>query len=583
MRSLYFLFGVSISLALMAAMSGCCGPFCMVERDVSQVGGEDAVTVDMPFAMGYQSRCVQGVDGSYSHHSNSTYFDVDFDTPNGEDDIVYAPVSGTAYVHESDPTRNFGNHINPDMNDGTYLVLGHMEDIFVSDGSEVAAGQILGFEGTTGYSTGDHVHMGRHDGDATQDAVRGTSIEGLEFSLYDATTRQTLTESTGDMTCDLSSGHVYQSTLPVNRWHPDGSLVKTPSDAQVYLVESGQLRYISDETAFWSRNYSFSDVALIDTDEEACYGLGSDISGSSEVQAVYQSGVVWLLLETPSTSNRQRLRVKSTGWQAVLKSWGVVASTYDDLATKPMDGNLTDWPDSGYALFRDGSLISEVSSSAVYVVSDGIAMPIESWDTYLLMGFGSRAVSEVDNGTVASVMSRVGDCNTNTYCVSHEDATTCGGPSGSEGAYDSGGEGGAPDTGQLDTGYVPQQTDTGSEAANQSLSVSWSTPSLATASRIALSGEYSSGGAAQGWQNYGEVSNASNLTQVFVNAAPGDSLRFSVEYTIGGNTSWSCLAPFPPGTVQGSPSAVWNGQALPVVATDDPSSDGCGLTVTVPN
>lgn len=572
MRSLYFFFGVTISLALFAALGGCAN-YPGQHLGEGEVGGEDAVTIDMPFSMGYQSRCVQGVDGSYSHHSNSTYFDVDFDTPNDENDIVYAPTSGTAYVHESDPTRNFGNHINLDMNDGTYIVLGHMKDIFVADGSEVAAGQILGYEGTTGYSTGDHVHTGRHDGDATQDAVHGTSIEGLEFSFLDASTGEMLIESTGDMTCSLTGGHVYQSTLPVNRWHPNGSLVKTPSDAQVYLLENGQLRYISDETAFWSRNYSFSDVALIDNDEEACYGLGSDISGNSEVQAVYQSGVVWLLQGASSAGDRQRLRVKSTGWQAVLKSWGVVASTYDDLATKPNDGNLTDWPDSGYALFRDGSLLSEVASSAVYVVSDGIAMPIQSWDTYLLMGFGSRAVSEVDNGTVASVMSRVGDCNTNTYCITPDDVVTCGGPSGQEGTYDSGGEGGAPDTG----------FDTGSEAVSQSLSVSWSTPGLATASRIAFSGEYSSGGVGQGWRSYGEVTNTTTLTEVFVNAVAGDSLRFSVEYTIAGNTSWSCLAPFPSGTVQGTPSAVWNGQVLPVVATDDPSSDGCGLTVTVPN
>ncbi len=577
MRSLYFFFGVSIALLALVACSGC-ADYPGQHVGESEVGGEDAVTIDMPFATDYQSRCVQGVGGSYSHHSTSTYFDVDFDTPNNKDDIVYAPVDGTAYTHESDPTRNFGNHINVDLNDGTYIVLGHLKDIFVTDGSPVAAGQILGFEGTTGYSTGDHTHVGRHDGDATQDAVRGKSVEGLEFSLYDATTRQTLTELTGDMTCDLTSGHIYQSTLPVNRWHPNGSLVKTPGEAQVYLLEDGKLRYISDETAFWSRNYNFGDVALIDTAEEDCYGTGSDISGSSEVQAVYQSGVVWLLQGTPSAGDRQRLRVKSTGWQAVLKSWGVVASTYDDLATKPADGNLTNWPDSGYAMFRDGSLISEVSSSAVYFVSDGVAMPIQSWNTYLLMGFGSRAVSEVDNGTVASVMSRVGNCDSDVDCITTDDAVTCGGPA----ASDSTGEGGTPDTGN-DTGYVPQQTDTGSEAANQSLSVSWSTPGLATASRIAFSGEYTSGGAAQGWQNYGEVSNASSLTQVFVNALPGDNWRFSVEYTIGGNTSWSCLAPFPPGTVQGSPSAVWNGQALPVVATDDPSSNGCGLTVTVPN
>jgi hypothetical protein len=581
MRSLPFFFGVTISLAIISLMNGCCGGLCMVERSAEQAGGEDQVTVDLPFTAGYTARCVQGVNGAYSHHYNSTMFDVDFDTPNNVDDIIYAPSSGTVYVHESDPTHNFGRHINLDLNDGSYIVLGHMKDIFVSDGSEVAAGQILGYEGTTGYSTGDHVHVGRHSGDAARDAVYGTSLEGLAFNLVDETVGESLTsEATGDMTCDLSAGHYYSSLNSVNRWHPNGSLIKTPADAQVYLLEDGLTRYISGESAFWSRNYSFSEVALVDDDELACYGWGLDVAGSSEVQAVYQSGVVWLLIGQASDGTRQRWHVRSTGWQAVLKSWGITASTYNDLATKPSSGNVTSWPDSGYALFRDGSLVSEVSSSAVYFMSDGIAMPVESWDTFLLMGFGGRAVSEVDNGTVAAVMTRVGDCGTNTYCISHDDVATCGGSSGGEGTYD--GEGGVPDSG-LDTGYVPQQTDTGSDAPNGSLSVSWTTPGNVLASSIKLSGEYSSGGVAQGWRNYGEVTNAVSATNVFAAAKAGDSWRFSAEYTVGGNTSWSCLAPFPPGTVQGSATAVYNGQPLSVVATADPSSNGCGLTVTVPS
>ncbi len=581
MRSLYFWFGVSLVLAACALTTGCGGFY--PGQNVGTGGGEDAVTIAMPFAYGYQSRCTQGVDGVYSHHYTSTYYDVDFDTPNDVDDIVYAPTDGTVHVHTSDPTHNFGNHINLDLSDGTYIVLGHMKEIFVADGSEVAQGQILGYEGTTGASSGDHVHIGRHEGDATEDAVKGTSVEGLEFNFKDDTLGEELTELTGDMYCELTTGDIYQSLNQVNRWHPDGSLVKTPSNAQVYLVDGGQLRYVQDEDAFWSRNYSFQDVALIDQGEQDCYGWGEDIGGAYEVQAVYQSGTVWLLLDTQGGTERQRLRVKSTGWQAVLKSWGVVASTYDDLATKPMDGDLTDWPDNGYALFRDGSLISETDSSTVYVIADGVAEPIQSWDTYLLMGFGSREVSEVDPGTVTSVMSRVGDCGTNTYCITSADAQTCGGPSTEEGTYDEGGTGGVDSGVNLDTGYVPQSTDTGEVAANDSLSVSWNTPGLATASRITLSGEYSSGGVAQGWKTYGEVQNATTLTDVFVNAKAGDSLRFSVEYVVGGNTSWSCLAPFPSGTVQGTPSAVWEGQVLPVVATADPSSDGCGLTVTVPN
>lgn len=581
---LYFLV-----VALIAAYTtGCCDPNrpdCPQEDD-GVGGGQDDVTIDLPFDAGYTAQCVQGAGGTYSHHYTSTYYDVDMDTPNSQRDLVFAPVGGTAYVHDDNRTSGFGEHVNLDMGDGTYIILGHMDDIFITDGSEVAAGQLLGFEGTTGASTGDHMHIGRHDGDAASDGTKGESIEGLSFAMTDDSTGATGDVATSDMTCDLSYGHDYMSRLTTPRWHPDGSLVKTPDVATVYLLDNGDARAFVDESAFWSRGYDFDDVALVSDAEVDCYGVGLSITGQSDVTAVYDSGVVWLVF----AGEDKRQRVSSQGWQGVLKSWGISAATYDDL---PTASTVTDFASmrevSGNAMFRDGSLVSEATSSAVYVVGDGIAMPVETWDVFLLMGFGNRNVIEVDDGTVSAVMDAVGNCTTNAYCVTRDDVVACGGPlADSEGAYterdDDAEQGGAGDTaveapsGGDDTGPA---TDSGASA--DGLVLTWTTPSGDTADRITLSGEYvHSGGWSDGWQNLGSTLGDASLTYTADSAASGDSLRFSVEYVVDGTTTWSCLAPYPPGIVQGTSTATYRGTSVSVLTADDPSSNGCGLIVTIP-
>ncbi len=224
---------VCVLLALF--VSGCCDMQCQIERHMGENGGgRDAITINMPFAEGDSYRCSQGANGIYSHTGASTRYDADFDTRNDADEIVYAPAGGIAYVHYTDPYTNFGYHVNIDQGDGTYIIMAHLSSIFVENESEVTAGQIIGFEGTTGNSTGDHLHIGRHDGDASDDGIYGTSEEGLEFSASDGTLGTSVDSiAVSDLVCDLTSGHYYTSVLPVPLWHPNGTLVNTPGESTV--------------------------------------------------------------------------------------------------------------------------------------------------------------------------------------------------------------------------------------------------------------------------------------------------------------------------------------------------------------
>lgn len=594
-------------IMLLGILTGCCDYQCQIEREMEEAGGgRDAVTINLPFAEGDSYRCVQGANGSYSHSATSTRYDADFDTPNDTNEIVYAPVGGIAYVHDSDPYTNFGYHVNIDQGDGTYIILAHLSAIFVEDGSEVTAGQLIGFEGTTGNSTGDHVHIGRHAGDAADDGISGSSEAGLEFSASDGTLGTAVASiPVTDLTCDISAGHFYTSVLPVPLWHPDGTLVKTPSDSAVYLMEDGKARTFITEGSFTSRNYDFADIALISDAELDCMQAGTDISDETEVSAIYddEGGTgAWLLQGLPSESDRARQKVGTTGWQGVLKSWGVSASTYDDLPQNSDLGDLmSDYPVTGDTLtYRDGTLVSPSDASDVYLMSGGIAMPIETWDAYLLAGFWSRTVLEVDPNEFESVVSVEGSCATDTYCLTEGDLTTCGGPSEeSEGTFTTASEDSeeeseaeAEETTKEEESPAEEegpsedtQASEGSEdETTGDLVLIWTMPDNEVASRITLSGEYTpEGGSPQGWEaSLDETTGTSSVLHTR-SMNEGDAFRFSVEYVLGGSTSWSCLAPFPPGTVQGTTTATWNGKSQTVSAAEDPTSSGCGLSVTVTN
>lgn len=567
------------------------------DYDAGVGGGQDMITVDMPFARGYRSLCTQCAGGSYSHFYTSTYYDLDLDTPNNTDDLVYAPAGGVGYVHD-DPASGFGVHVNIDLGDGTYIVLGHLSEALIEDGEEVAAGMMVGYEGSTGDSSGDHVHFGRHLGSASEDAAFGESVEGLSVWAYDLATGELNAFKTEQMTCSLSSGHSYESQLPVSLWHPNGTLVKTPDASTVYLIEEGMARPIVSESVFWDMHYDFADLALVSPEELACYGAGDSVDGTYLVKAVYDGVKVWLVVEDAASATRRE--VPAAYWQAVLKSWGIQASTYDDLMTEEQFGTSLEMIsyDSEPAVFRDGTLVRENSSATVYAVSDGIAMPIEDWDTFLVMDFGAREILWVDDDAVAAVQGRVGSCSVDAHCVSFEDITTCGGPSGAEETFpgddeEADGEEAAeddpdgedsPDT--TDTGAGSETDDTGdtgtTSPAEATLEAEWSRAGDLF-DRIELSGEFvHADGVNEGWQTLATVYNATEVVYERHDVGPGDSLRFSVEFESGGSTSWSCLAPFPPGTLQGIADATYGGTPVVVNPEADPVSAGCGLLLQVP-
>lgn len=70
---------------------------------------------------------------------------------------VYAVKDGTAQVPGY--SNSYGNYVTITHEGGTKTRYAHMSSVVVSDGQEVTAGQVIGYVGSTGDSTGNHLHF----------------------------------------------------------------------------------------------------------------------------------------------------------------------------------------------------------------------------------------------------------------------------------------------------------------------------------------------------------------------------------------------------------------------------------------
>ncbi|WP_327243972.1 M23 family metallopeptidase [Streptomyces sp. NBC_01320] len=96
-----------------------------------------------------------GYKSSGSLWSSGRHSGIDFHAASGSS--VVAVGAGT--VVEAGWGGAYGNNIVLRMTDGTYTQYGHLSSIGVSVGQSVGAGQRIGLSGSTGNSTGPHLHF----------------------------------------------------------------------------------------------------------------------------------------------------------------------------------------------------------------------------------------------------------------------------------------------------------------------------------------------------------------------------------------------------------------------------------------
>ncbi|MFA6278626.1 MAG: peptidoglycan DD-metalloendopeptidase family protein [Candidatus Paceibacterota bacterium] len=74
---------------------------------------------------------------------------------------IHATAGGTVIIARSNGAWNggYGNYVVITHGNGSQTLYGHMKSVIVSSGQSVSSGQIIGYVGSTGQSTGPHLHF----------------------------------------------------------------------------------------------------------------------------------------------------------------------------------------------------------------------------------------------------------------------------------------------------------------------------------------------------------------------------------------------------------------------------------------
>ena len=100
------------------------------------------------------------VTGQYKNHGGT-----DIGAAYGSN--IYAAGGGTVTTVGNDP-NGYGNYVMIDHGNGMQTLYGHMSSVAVSQGQSVSQGQTIGYVGSTGLSTGPHLHYEVYDNGTRQ-------------------------------------------------------------------------------------------------------------------------------------------------------------------------------------------------------------------------------------------------------------------------------------------------------------------------------------------------------------------------------------------------------------------------------
>jgi murein DD-endopeptidase MepM/ murein hydrolase activator NlpD len=127
---------------------------------------DDGYVYSLPYAPGSSYKVTQGHNGSYSHTGAEQYA-IDWRMPVGT--AVHAARSGIVAKVKDDSSKGGGdrkyehcaNYILIRHDDGTLANYAHLQKAgsLVVVGQTVEAGDLIGFSGSTGFSTGPHLHF----------------------------------------------------------------------------------------------------------------------------------------------------------------------------------------------------------------------------------------------------------------------------------------------------------------------------------------------------------------------------------------------------------------------------------------
>lgn len=123
---------------------------------------------------------------------------------------IYCTVQGTViragWENPQDHSQGWGLRVAvKETNSNRYFYFGHLSSIAVSVNQSVSVGTVLGIEGSTGYSTGSHLHYCARLNDSASQPLNISQISGIpnQIGIYDSgeTPTPTPTEGNGFLVC----------------------------------------------------------------------------------------------------------------------------------------------------------------------------------------------------------------------------------------------------------------------------------------------------------------------------------------------------------------------------------------------
>ncbi|MEI6660375.1 MAG: peptidoglycan DD-metalloendopeptidase family protein [bacterium] len=112
-------------------------------------------------------------------HADQAY---DFAAPTGTP--IHAISGGTVLIaHPTGYNGGYGKYVVINFDDGRQAIFGHMSKVAVEEGDVVSQGEIIGYVGSTGHSTGPHVHIGFHG--SLGNPYIGLKLNSTDFQTND--------------------------------------------------------------------------------------------------------------------------------------------------------------------------------------------------------------------------------------------------------------------------------------------------------------------------------------------------------------------------------------------------------------
>ncbi len=177
---------------------------------VEPAAGAPAADYQMPFPCG---QLWTGTTRSY--HSPSRY-SVDFNRPDDIGDPVVASAAGkvtTAYAY---PSGGYGRWIRIDHGDNESTLYAHLDRTAVSVGQSVRQGQVIGYVGTSGNSTGPHLHYEQRRGST----VMAPWFNGAPYGYGTTTSRNCEDAATTAGDVPLAGNMVYNARAELVIFRP---------------------------------------------------------------------------------------------------------------------------------------------------------------------------------------------------------------------------------------------------------------------------------------------------------------------------------------------------------------------------